>query len=459
MRKNDKWPWRWLIFGLVLGALFVPEILRRRSMPDRPELQPQPEDTLLREAARRRDRRDCIYDQGFDVDEQMPGFRDVTDEVGIDFQHVVGPLGTFFFPEIYGSGGALFDYDNDGDLDLYLVNSGRSPQAQGSFPPGTRIENRLYQQQADGRFVDVTEPSGLGDTGYGIGCAAGDVDNDGDVDVYVTNYRGNRLFANRGDGTFEDITEAAGVGDRLWGTSAAFFDFDRDGWLDLMVARYTEDPQFDHCVACGFGDGRVSYCGPKHFQTTTDRLFRNEGPHVGSDGQRRVRFKDVTESANLGAVRTAGLGLICADLTGDRWPDIYVANDMYPNPLWVNQGDGTFREEGLLRGVAFSGTGAPTGSMGMAVGDFDGDGVFDLVVTNLDTEHANWYHGLGEGWFEDVALHGALARNAETLGLGRRGVGRGPRRPRRPAGGQRPRCRVWLGVITAWGGRISVWPL
>ncbi|MHB8862000.1 MAG: CRTAC1 family protein [Pirellulaceae bacterium] len=410
MRENDRWHGRWLVVALVLGALFVPEILRRRSAPERPELQTQHEDTLLLEAAQRRERRDCIYDQGFDVDPQIPGFRDVTDELGIDFQQILGPLGTFFFPEITGSGGALLDYDNDDDLDLYLINCGRSPQAQGSFPAGTRVENRLYQQQADGRFVDVTEQSGLGDTGYGMGCAAGDIDNDGDVDIYVTNYRGNRLFENRGDGTFEDITEVAGAGDLVWGTSTAFFDFDRDGWLDLMVARYTEDPQFDHCVACGFANGRVSYCGPKHFQNTTDRLFRNEGLQGGADGQRRVRFKDVTESANLGTVPTAGMGLICADLTGDGWPDIYVANDMFPNPLWVNLGDGTFHEEGLLRGVAFSGTGAPTGSMGVAVGDFGGKGLFDLVVTNLDTEHANWYRGLGEGQFEDVAMHGSLAR-------------------------------------------------
>lgn len=343
-----------------------------------------------------------------------PWLQDITSESGLDFQHVIGPLGTYFVPEINGAGGALFDYDKDGLLDILLINSGRSPQAAGDFPEGTRTENRLYRQQPDGTFLDSTDGSGLGGPAYGIGCAVGDIDNDGALDVYVTNYGPDQLYRNNADGTFENITQQARIVDSEWGTCAAFFDYDRDDWLDLVVINYTSDPAYDHSVACGFTVDKVSYCGPHKFRPTVDQLYHNEGLSPDSHGQPHVTFRDVTHSSGLGRATTAGFAVICADLTGDHWPDIYVANDMAPNRLWVNQHDGTFQEEALVRGIAVSSRGLPQGSMGVAVGDVDEDLDLDLVVTNLATESANLFQNDGQGMFVDTAPGSELWRATRT---------------------------------------------
>jgi enediyne biosynthesis protein E4 len=339
-----------------------------------------------------------------------PGyFTDITDEVGIDFQHVVGPLGTYFMPESVGAGGGLFDYDNDGDLDLFLVNGGKSPKASSEFPPGTRLGNRLFRQEASGKFADVTDESGLGATDFGIGCAIGDIDNDGYLDVYVTNYGPDRMFRNNGNGTFSDITDATGIDNPDWGTGAVFFDYDRDGRLDLFVVNYTSDPIYGHSVACGFYHGRVSYCGPLKFQPTVDRLFHNDGPIADANGI-AVRFTDVTEAAGLAAAPTWGFGAISADFNRDGWPDMYVANDAGMNRLWINQRDGTFREEGGIRGCAYNEQGTPEGSMGLALGDLDGDRDFDLVVSNLATEGASVFRNEGDGIFTETSRAAVVAR-------------------------------------------------
>ncbi|MGC1274943.1 MAG: CRTAC1 family protein [Planctomycetaceae bacterium] len=335
-------------------------------------------------------------------------FTDVTEEMGLDFRHVVGPLGTYYMPESIGAGGALFDYDGDGRLDVYLVNCGRSPDATGEFPPGTRTENRLYRQTESGTLEDVTAASGLGDTGYGAGCAIGDVDNDGRPDVYIANYGADRLYANNGDGTFTDVTEAAGIRNTEWGVCPAFFDYDRDGLLDLVVVNYTADPVYQHSVACGFREGTVSYCGPHKFLPTVDRLFHNDGVHEDERGRRVVRFSDVTDEAGLSGADTFGFGVICADFDRDGWPDVFVANDGAPNRLWMNQRDGTFREEALLRGVALNGDGKAEAGMGTAVGDVDGDGAPDLIVTHLSLETTTLYRNDGNGYFVDATAQSGV---------------------------------------------------
>jgi hypothetical protein len=329
-------------------------------------------------------------------------FVDVTEELGLRFQPAVGPLGSYFMPEVNGAGGAFLDYDGDGDLDIFLVNNGRSPNVAGDFPAGTTAGNRLFRQESNGRFTDATPESGLQELGYGIGCAVGDVNNDGFPDLYVTQYGSDRLYQNQGQGTFTDETAAAGIQSSGWSTCAAFFDYDRDGWLDLIVVKYVADPLHHHRVACGFNDGRVSYCGPLEFSATTDRLFHNDGLQAGDDGRNIVHFTDVTERAGLPVAPTAGFGVVCGDFNGDLWPDFYVANDMHPNRMWINQHNGTFRDEALIRGAAMDGTGMPEGSMGIALGDFDNDGDDDLVTTNLTDESATLFENDGHGGFRDV---------------------------------------------------------
>jgi hypothetical protein len=332
-------------------------------------------------------------------DKPISLFVDITDDVGIDFQRVVGPLGTYFLPEINGSGGAMFDYDGDGDLDIYLVNSGRSPKAVGDFPDTVRIENRMYRQEADGRFVDATAGSGLGDTGYGISCAIGDVDNDGDLDVIVTNYGPDRLYLNNGQGRFQDVSEKAGITSSGWANSAAFCDYDRDGRLDLFITQYGSEAFDAHKRACDYGGGHVGYCSPLEFQPSHDVLFHNQGP--GPDGI--VRFRDVTSAAGIDAERAEGTGfcVVPADLNRDGWTDFYVANDMYPNRLWINKKDGTFEDLGLQTGSAYNFLGRGEASMGLAIGDVDSDGDPDLLSTHF-TDETNTLYINDRGQFRDA---------------------------------------------------------
>ncbi|UCC13798.1 MAG: VCBS repeat-containing protein [Gammaproteobacteria bacterium] len=262
-------------------------------------------------------------------------FTDATESTGLDFQHFNGMSGELYFPEMMGSGVALFDYDGDGDLDVYLVQGhmlGGKPVSEATFAPryGLPLTDRLYRNELDTgelRFTDVTRASGLRAEGYGMGVAAADYDNDGDVDLYVTNYGSNQLWSNRGDGTFEQVTEKAGVDDGRWSVSAAWVDYDRDGWLDLYVGNYAKHTIESDRRVCRMAKLERDYCGPLKGATDPDSLFRNRG-----DGT----FEDVSESSGIRKAHGGALGVVAADFDGDRWPDIYVANDGVANQLWVN---------------------------------------------------------------------------------------------------------------------------
>jgi enediyne biosynthesis protein E4 len=324
-------------------------------------------------------------------------FVDVTDAVGLDFVHEAGPVGAFFMPQIIGSGAALFDFDGDGRLDIYLLTNGG---------PNSAATNRLFRNMPDGTFKDVTVGSGLGIAGFNMGVAIGDVNNDGLPDVLVTQYGGVKLFLNRGKGKFEDITQTAGLANPSWGTSAAFFDFDRDGWLDLVIVNYVD---YDPTWKCPLPDGSLEYCHPRSFPGSSTRLFRNLGRT--RDGT-PARFQDVSIEAQVGRIPGPGLGVCCADFDGDGWPDIFVANDAQPNRLWINQKDGTFREEAAMRGVAVNALGVAQAGMGVACGDVDGDGLMDVFVSHLRGEtHTLWKQG-PRGLYLDRTGAAGLSRPA-----------------------------------------------
>jgi hypothetical protein len=322
-----------------------------------------------------------------------PWFADVTEAVGLDFTHDAGATDDFFMPAAIGSGAALFDMDGDGRLDIYLLQNGGAKGAP----------NRLYRQQRDGRFLDVSAGSGLDIRGHSMGVAVGDVNNDGRPDVLVTSYLGVRLFLNDGGGKFHDVTESAGLRNLAWGASAAFFDYDRDGWLDLVVVNYVD---YDPTLLATSANGVRDYPAPAAFQGRVTRLFHNRGPGPGGKG---VRFEDVTVAAGLGRLPGPGLGVCCYDFDGDGWPDIFVANDGKPNHLWINQRNGTFTEEALVHNVAFNTVGQAEAGMGVALGDVDGDGLMDLFVTHLTEESNRLWKQQPRGLFQDFTVAAGLA--------------------------------------------------
>jgi hypothetical protein len=325
-----------------------------------------------------------------------PWFVDVTDEVGLHFVHDAGPVGNYFMPQIVGSGAALFDFNGDGLLDILLLQNGG---------PNSRSTNRLFRQERDGRFTDVSAGSGLDVAGYGMGVAIGDVNNDGWPDVFITEYGRVRLFLNNGDGkSFTDITKEAGLDNLSWGTSACFVDYDRDGWLDLVFVNYVD---YDPSRACPGKGGKRDYCHPSTFAGTVPRLYRNLGRQA--DAPHGVRFEDVTVKSGLGRIPGPGLGVVCADFNGDGWPDIFIANDSKPNRLWINQHNGTFQEEAVQRGLAYDGMGQAQANMGVALGDVDGRGLFDVLVTHLTEEtHTLWKQG-PRGLFRDQTAAAKLS--------------------------------------------------
>ena len=331
-------------------------------------------------------------------------FADVTAARKFAFRHDTGPFGDYFMPDSAGSGGAVLDFDNDGRLDILMV------QITG---PGTGKTHALFHQQPDGTFADVTEGSGLDVDGHGMGAACGDVNNDGLVDVAITYYRGTRLFINTGNGRFVQLGDEAGVVNPYWGMTAAFFDYDRDGRLDLFVANYIAYQG----VPCFYQNGQ-DFCGPGEHTGSDAKLYRNTTP-PGDASPAAVRFEDVTERAGIAGRPGAGLGVVCADFTADGWQDVFVTNDGEPNFLWVNRRDGTFAEEGVVRGVAVNAAGKAQANMGIGVGDADGNGLLDLYVTHL-TEEGNVL------WAQDAA--GAfrdLTRAVDLTRIDSRGTGFG----------------------------------
>lgn len=330
-------------------------------------------------------------------------FVEATDRVSLDFQHYNGATGRYYLPEIMGSGAALLDYDNDGDLDIFLV--------QGSvLEPGVKPGNTLFPWRGPGsprarlyrneltvgkagslRFTDVTEKSGIVAAGYGMGVAVGDINNDGWNDLYVCNLGSNQMFLNNHDGTFADVTKTSLTDDPRWSTSAAFFDYDRDGWLDLFVVNYVAFST-SSSPDCYANTSERDYCMPRAFRPAGNRLFHNKGNGV---------FEDVTTRSRISEEFGRGLGVVTADFNGDGWPDIYVANDGDPNQLWINQKDGAFKNEALLAGVAVNRDGQAEAGMGVDAGDFDGDGDDDIFVTHLMEETNTLYVNQGNGFFDD----------------------------------------------------------
>jgi hypothetical protein len=330
---------------------------------------------------------------------QPEWFVDRAAESGIDFVHVNGMSGQFYMPEILGSGVALFDYDNDGDLDIYLVQSGGFDRRQSN--------DRLYRNdlavRPDGtrtlHFTDVTTASGIDARGYGMGVATGDFNNDGWVDLYLTKFdAANQLLRNNGDGTFTDVSKASGTDQHSWSVSAAFVDIDRDGWLDLFVGNYLRY-RLEGNTRCSSPTGAPDYCTPASYPALPDRLYRN---------RRNGTFADVTTTAHVASEFGPALGVSTADFNGDGWMDIYVANDGKENQLWLNRHDGTFENGALLAGVALPQSGKAEGSMGVDAGDFDNDGDEDLVMTELTAEGSNLYVNDGTGIFTDASAPSAI---------------------------------------------------
>ncbi|MFT5048808.1 MAG: hypothetical protein ACI8QZ_000195 [Chlamydiales bacterium] len=335
-----------------------------------------------------------------------PWFTDTIDSSGITFVHTTGHTERYLMPENVTGGGALFDMDGDGDLDLYLIQGGNPYD-----PQANELPNHLYENLGDGTFRDVTQGSGTGDSGYGMGVACGDYDNDGDADIYLTNLGRNVLFRNDGDGVFVDVTAEAGVGDDGWGTSTAFLDIDRDGDLDLYVCNYLiwslaveEDCRNSH--------GVLDYCGPAVYQASArDVIYRNNG-----DGT----FVDASVEVGLGQSFGNGLGLGCTDFNGDGWIDVFIANDLTLDQLWMNQGDGTFTDEAVFMGCAVDENGVAKAGMGVAIADIDLDGDQDMMVCNLRTETDSLYINQG-GFFSDSTAQlglGLVSRTFTRFGMG-----------------------------------------
>jgi enediyne biosynthesis protein E4 len=331
---------------------------------------------------------------------EPPWFEEAPAAIGLDFAHVNGMSGAMYIAEMMGAGAALFDYDNDGDLDVYLRQGGTLGEGQ---RPGDRLYRNDLGVRTDGarslRFTDVTRTARLPPTGYGMGVAAGDYDGDGWADLYLTNLGQNVMLRNRGDGSFEDATARTGTADARWSVPATFFDYDRDGWLDLLVGNYVDFTVPGH-RPCRRPSGALDYCGPRSYRPEPLRLFHNRG-----DGS----FDDATARAGLAALRGNAMGAVAADLDGDGWLDAYVANDALENFLLVNRRDGRFEERGVESGSALNEAGERQGSMGVDAADYDGDGDFDLFVTNLVGEGHVLYRNDGRGLFTDVTHAAGLA--------------------------------------------------
>jgi hypothetical protein len=330
-------------------------------------------------------------------------FSDLTEKSGLKFRYLSSHTTKKYLPETMGAGVALLDYDNDGLLDIFLVNGApiEDPTAKGTIPrkTGSQYWNRLFHQKIDGTFEDVTEKAGLQGAGYGMGVAVGDFDNDGYEDLYVAAYGGNRLYHNNGDGTFADVTQKAGVGASGWSTSAAWVDLDSDGLLDLVVLRYVEW-DFDD-VWCGeHKEGYRAYCHPDWFKPAVPLVYRNNGNGT---------FTEVAKTIGL-AKPAKGLGIAIADYDRDGHIDLFFANDSMVEYLYHNKGDGTFEEVGLVSEVAVDSDGRTYAGMGVDFADYDNDGWPDIVVTDLANQRYALYHNNGDGAFTYASLTTGVSR-------------------------------------------------
>jgi enediyne biosynthesis protein E4 len=331
-------------------------------------------------------------------------FVDIRKAAGIDFVQDSTETDQKYYLETMGTGVAWLDYDQDGLMDLYFVQSA----ATDAYKPSHPLRSALYRNNGDGTFTDVTEKAGVGGEGhYGQGVAVGDYDNDGYPDMYVTGYGRAILYHNNRNGTFTDVTAKAGVADEgQWSTSAAWFDFDRDGWLDLVVLNYL-DWKPENNIYCGERmPGYRSYCSPNDYRGERIRLYHNN--HDGT-------FTDVSEQSGVGKPEAKGMGVVTADFTGDGWPDIAVANDTWPNFFFKNKHDGTFSDESLISGMAASEDGRYEAGMGIDAADVDGDGFLDVYITHLDFELNRLYHNNGDGTFTDVTYSSGIGNKAMLL--------------------------------------------
>lgn len=319
-------------------------------------------------------------------------FADATAAQNLNFIHDSGARGRYFMPEQMGSGVAVLDADGDGRQDLYFVQNGGA---------SSESKNQLWLRQAAGGFRNASAGSGLDVMGVGMGAIAGDVNNDGRPDVLVAEYGGARFFLNLGGGKFREMTRECGIDAPRWATAISFVDYDRDGWLDVVIGHYIDLPPSEKCFD---PQGAPEFCGPLDFPGTAARLFRNLGRRDGPPA-----FEDTTVRSGLVRALGPALGVLCADFDGDRWPDIFFADDGAPNRLFMNQRDGTFREEAAVHGLALDAQGATAANMGVAAGDVNGDGLFDVFITHLDREqHGLWVQG-PRGQFTEKAAASGLA--------------------------------------------------
>lgn len=337
------------------------------------------------------------------LETSQANFKDVTSALGVHFQYIASHTAKHYLIETMGAGVALFDYDNDGRLDIFLVNGApiKDPTPKGAIPQkiGPNYWNRLYHQKLDGTFEDVTEKAGLQGAGYGMGVAVGDYDNDGYEDLYVTAYGGNKLYHNNGDGTFTDVTEKSGVGGGGWSTSAAWVDLDNDGLLDLVVLRYVHW-DFDD-IWCGeHREGYRSYCHPDYFQAISPLVYHNDG---------NGHFTEISQKIGISKAGK-GLGIALADYDRDGKIDIFVANDSMFEFLYHNRGNGTFEEVGLASGIAADGDGRTYAGMGVDFADYNNDGLPDVVITDLANQMYALYKNNGDGSFSYASYDSGLGR-------------------------------------------------
>ena len=333
-----------------------------------------------------------------------PAFTDIRQSAGITFVQDSTESDEKYYLETMGTGVAWLDYDQDGLMDLYFVQAG----ATDAYKPTHPLRSALFHNNGDGTFTDVTEKAHIGGEGhYGQGVAAGDYDNDGYPDLYVTGYGRAILYHNNGDGTFTDVTAKAGVADEgQWSSSAGWFDFDHDGWLDLVVANYLDwSPQNNPW--CGDkAPGYRSYCSPNNYRGLKTRLYRNN--HDGT-------FTDVSDKSGVSAPESKGMGVVLFDFNHDGWTDIAMANDTWPNFLFQNNHDGTFTDVSLISGLAASEDGRYEAGMGIDASDVDGDGLLDVYITHLDFELNRLYHNNGDGTFTDITYSSGIGNKAMTL--------------------------------------------